>query len=264
MRVSANSIRCFVVMWILLVSSNLLSAEIVTKELNDSMVELETFYKAPSFEKFIATLNVLVPYYTAQDSSVKLNTFTLVVLNKHKDYVQKILQERQTYPEPTQLFLQNIFRLTEGGDRKQLARAVSKLQNLQIIKAPSESLDKLWAAFFATGDKRAIRRILRFINRDKSALLFAHQYMTFSQLCHAGESQACEALQSLNQLVQLKYSAKAATAFHQISAVNLAIWSIENQSAKDPTAKDTVSKIFRQEPTILNKSSNKYLSSIKY
>jgi len=191
--------------------------------------------------------------------------FMAQVLNEHPDYLDRYAQNfsKLSFYEKA-IFLRGIcsaemdHHLLETISDRKLKKLVndpnlillSTLDDLQVRE--SGDLDYLWSSFFATGNETYIQQMIEIVNRDDELLLLAYEWINRKQLSGILSSMGIESppdYSDLQEHIEMRSRDEKDYPI-QFSISAAAFWSLNSNSAQDPTIKEVILGIVQADPSL--------------
>ena len=218
--------------------------------------ELQTFYQQPTFLKFIQLTSDM---NNQGRSNNLLLTFSAMVIDKHPDYAKKIAENFPNYSSNEKALL---FKALTASDSKNTINFINnsyhyktdiepqftvKTTNTLKINDNPDNLDRLWAAYFATGDDIYLLKMIRYINTDNFMLIVAYEMVNRKYLCefvkHLNNS-ACQPNTDLIKAIEKQYPNNSKQMLQKTAVVASTLWSLESNRHQDKFMDKKIKQIF--------------------
>lgn len=230
---------------LIFISSNKVYAS--TDSVSTAAQESQTFYHQPYFAKFIRITTGESVNNPRPDLSL---IFSTMVVDKHPDYLKKISENFSKYSsEEKQLLFST---LIATGNVKALNKqdqhyaaitapnfTPKAIKSLEVNDSP-DNLDRIWAAYFATGDDKYLQKIIQYINSNDFLLIISYEIVNRNFLCnivkHSDNQRAdnpvCQTRDIINSIKQ-KYPKNAEKMHFKAVVMASALWSLESNRRQD-------------------------------
>ncbi len=225
--------------------------------------ELQTFYQRPTFLKFIYLTTDAVNCYPQSDQS--LLTFSTMAIDKHPDYAKKIAENFDSYSsKEKELLVKSLI----ASNNKSALDVINNSYHYKIEVAPQltvktintlninddpNNLDRLWAAYFATGDDTYLLKIIRYVNADDFILIVSYEIINRKYLCEFAKQlndSPCESNADLIKAVEKQYPNNSKKMIQKSTAVAYALWSLDSNRQQDKLIDKKVKQIFDKNPEL--------------
>ena len=227
------------------VTSSISSATPSKKKMNCNE-QLQSFYLAPNYSILKICIPQLLEAQNDTQNAPLFYTTVAFILSSHPDYIEKLNNDMPTFPYEIRYFYQSLLIESKPLFYKKI---VKNLQQAP-IKQPLD-VDINWGAYFASGDKFYLEKILKLINQDNQILAMAFEIQNRKHLCLMLKKSKlpCGELDPDKYMkeIQKKYGAAK---FARTVNVTLAIWSLESSAAQDPKLKKALLEEFSSKPEL--------------
>lgn len=229
--------------------------------------ELQTFYQQPSFLKFISLTSDIIKNQPQAENL--LLVFSTMVIDKHPDYSKRIGENFRDYSAQEK---QLLYKALIATNNQSTINFINKSYQYKIDAVPQytaeeintlkindnpENLDRLWTAYFATGDNKYLLNILQYINSDDFILISAYEIVNRKYLCHSltdlKKREACQkgiSYTDIRENIKKRYPNDFKRMLYKVVVVASALWSLESNRHQDDLIDKQIKQMIDQNPEL--------------
>lgn len=225
------------------------------------------FYKDPSFSNFIEQLK----QYEKASNDLKnehinflAKIFAAFAIEKNPNFIDNISKEFGTYSSNMQYFIANA--LMASKNTKALTKVLESSNNerpkldvlfttdmlTEMSIEAADDLDITWQSFAATGDKKYVEKILKFIYEDEFLLALGYEFRNRMAISQTLESvmkkEQKPDIKDILESIQSKYPDNANDMMYRVVVIDTALWSLSSIKKQDPNVKKICEDFLLEHP----------------
>ncbi len=230
---------------------------------NNADSAIMNFYRNPNYDDFINATTTMIE----QTNDFMIYDFTTMVIDKHPDYVNKIVKSFKNYSENEKILLFTSLTLTNNTDAINTIKKSHQIYKAEVAAHSPEAIksvainddpgviDSLWMAYSATGDDRYPMTILKYINNDDFLLIMGYEMLNRSSLNELTSSMGFNNnkpfdLSDLKAAIKKRYPNNSDKMFVRAVVISQAIRSYDTHRNMDPAFQTKYEAIVKKDPKL--------------